>query len=192
VRLFLAIEICDAVRERAVEIVAAAKTSLPGTSAVRWIPRENLHITLWFIGEAPEARAAAILAAINRPFETSSFDVHFEGLGSFPRSGTPRVLWLGVKKGAESLAALHGELATRLHALGLEPEPRPFSAHLTLGRVKSTRDSAPGRELRRQWQALEADAGICRVEALTLFQSRLSPAGAAYHPLLRVPLAEEP
>ncbi len=170
------------------EIVESARTSLESAPPIRWIPQENLHITLWFIGGVPEERAAAILAALDHPVDVPPFDLGLGGPGAFPRSGTPRVLWLGVRQGGASLAALHRELATRWRPLGIEPEPRPFSAHLTLGRVKSACNAAQGRGLGAVWQALTADAGTCRVEALTVFQSRLSPGGAAYHPLLRVPL----
>ena len=187
-RLFVAIEISEAVRRRAGEIVESARISLESALPIRWTPRENLHITLWFIGGVPAERAVAILAAIDPPVDVPPFDLHLGGLGAFPRTGAPRVVWLGVRQGGESLAAVHRELATRLRPLGMEPEPRPFSAHLTLGRVKSACTAAQGRGLRVAWQALAADAGTCRVEALTVFESRLSPRGAAYHPLLRVPL----
>jgi 2'-5' RNA ligase len=188
VRLFAGIEIDDTVRTRAVAIAESARPALDRTLSIRWIPPQNLHVTLWFFGEVLERVSADILKAIDAPFVEPSFDLHLAGLGAFPQSGIPRVLWLGVRTGGDSVTRLHAELAVRLHQLGLEPEPRPLSPHLTLARVKGVRSGARLREARALWRDFPADAGTCRVCALTLFRSRLSPKGAAYEPLLRVPL----
>ncbi len=187
-RLFAGIEIDDIVRERAAAIADSARAALDRALSIRWIPPQNLHITLWFFGEVPERGGADILNAIDEPFLESSFDLHLAGLGAFPRSGIPRVLWLGVRTGGDSLMRLHAELAARLHPLGLEPDRRLLSPHLTLARVKGVVSGARPPEVRALWRDLPADAGSCRVNALTLFRSRLSPKGAAYEPLVRVPL----
>ena len=187
-RLFAGIEIDDTVRERAAAIAESASAAIDRALSIRWVPSQNLHITLWFFGEVPEPDAANILSVIDHPFLASSFDLHVAGLGAFPQSGIPRALWLGVKTGGDSLMRLHAELATRLRPLGLEPERRPLSPHMTLARVKGVLSGAPPREVRALWRDLPADAGSCRVNALTLFRSRLSPKGAAYEPLVRVPL----
>jgi 2'-5' RNA ligase len=188
VRLFAGIEIDDTVRERAAAIAESARAALDRTLSIRWVPPQNLHLTLWFFGEVPEPGGADILKAIDAPFVESSFDLHVAGLGAFPQSGIPRVLWLGVRTGADSVTRLHAELAVRLLPLGLEPERRPLSPHMTLARVKGVLSGVRPREVRALWRDLPADAGSCRVGALTLFRSRLSPKGAAYEPLLRVPL----
>jgi RNA 2',3'-cyclic 3'-phosphodiesterase len=187
-RLFLGIEIDDAVRRRAAAIADAAEALVSGTLVVRWIAAENLHITLWFLGEVAEARVPALLAAVDRPFAVPPFDLRLGGLGAFPPSGVPRVLWLGVRDGAQSLANLHAQLADRLQPLGFAAERRPFSAHLTIGRIKSARAGVRPRDLKRQWSDFPAEAGQCRVQAVTVFRSRLSPRGAAYEALVRVPL----
>jgi 2'-5' RNA ligase len=188
VRLFAGIEIDDTVRERAVAIAQSARAALDRALSLRWVPPQNLHITVWFFGEVPERAAADILNAIERPFLVPSFDLHVAGLGAFPPSGIPRVLWLGVETGGESLTRLHAELATRLRPLGFEPERRPVSPHMTLARVKGVLSGARPPQVRALWRDLPADAGICRISAVTLFRSRLSPKGAAYEPLVRVPL----
>jgi RNA 2',3'-cyclic 3'-phosphodiesterase len=188
VRLFVGIEIDNTVRARAAAIARSAQAVLDPVLAIRWVAAENLHLTLWFLGEVSEPRATAILTAVGPPFDVSAFDLRIGGFGAFPRSGTPRVLWLGVEAGQHSLAALHAELIPRLHPLGFEPERRPFSAHLTLGRVKGPRGVAHPRELRALWRDLPADAGVCWIQAVTVFRSRLSSKGAVYEPLVRVPL----
>jgi 2'-5' RNA ligase len=188
VRLFVGLEIDDTVRTRAATIVESVHALLDPLLVIRWVPAQNLHLTLWFLGEVPEPRAPAILEAVGRPFDVPAFDLRISGLGAFPRSGIPRVLWLGVEHGQRSLVALHTELVSRLQPLGFDPEPRPFSAHLTLGRVKGPRGRARSHDVRASWRDVPADAGVCRIDAVTVFHSRLSPKGAAYEPLVRVPL----
>ena len=186
-RIFIGVELDDAVRESAAAVAASLRAQLGARVQARWIPADNLHITLWFIGEVPEDQAERILRALGVPFPDDSFDVHVAGAGSFPSSGAPRVFWLGVTSGAERLARLHAEIARRLQPLGIEPERRPYSSHLTIARVKDVR-GGDYRSLRTLLAEIPADAGRCRVDTVTVFCSRLSPKGAAYEPLLRVPL----
>ena len=96
---------------------------------------------------------------------------------SFPRSGAPRVAWLGLPEGRPELIAVYQRLRPRLVSLGFEPEKRPYDPHLTIARVKDV----PRQEVaavRGILAETTADAGDCRVDAVTLFRSRLSPRGA--------------
>ena len=186
-RLFIGIELDDRVRESSAATADSIKRQLGRRLDARWVPADNLHVTLWFIGNVAEERAAEIRRAVDRPFVTGAFDLHIAGLGAFPRSGAPRVFWLGVQEGAEALALLYAELSMRLEPLGIAPERRPYSGHLTLARVREIR----GRDyagLRASLGAMPADAGACRIQALTVFRSHLSPKGATYQAVLRVPL----
>jgi 2'-5' RNA ligase len=188
VRIFIGIEIDAEGRKRADAIIRDARHLLDAELAIRWIPPENLHLTLWFIGEVAEPRAAAIQSAIAQPFDLPPFDLRLKGLGAFPKSGAPRVLWIGVEQGADALRAIHAQLAVRLRPLGIEPERRPFAAHMTLGRVKGAREGVRKSEVRALLHQMPGDAGTCRIACVTLFRSRLSPKGAVYEPLVRVPL----
>ena len=183
-RLFIGVEPGDEVRARAAAIADALRGKLGRRVTARWIAPENLHITLWFIGEVAEDRAAAITGVIRTPFPIPRFDLELRGLGAFPPHGAPRVFWIGVARGQDSMIALYSELAGRLQPLGFEAERRAYSAHLTVARVKECRL----RGVRNVLQGLDAVAGECRVNSVTMFRSRLSPKGAAYEPLLRVPL----
>ena len=186
-RVFIGIELDAHVRERAAAIAEALRIQLGRRIDARWIPAANLHITLWFIGEVADDRAEALLRTIGPPFAGASFDIHIAGLGAFPASGAPRVIWVGVPSGGEQLVRLHAELAARLRPFG-EPERRGYSAHLTIARVKDIPGGDRDGHVRAAFRASPAVAGQCRVAAVTVFRSRLSPKGATYEPLLRVPL----
>lgn len=187
-RLFVAVELDPSARAAVAAAGQAVRAGVPGDVTLRWIPEDNIHITLWFLGEVADAQVPWVTEALGVPFERPSFSISLGGLGAFPRSGPPRVLWMGIGDGAAELAMLHDDLAARLEPLGFEGEKRPYSAHVTLARVKD-----PGRRrsqdaLRRALAGWPAAAARSPVGELTLFRSRLSPNGAQYEPVLRVPL----
>ena len=188
-RLFIGLELDDAVRAAAAAAAARLRDLAGPDIDARWIPAENLHITLWFIGEVDDERASRIGTAIDRPFATPTFDLAIGGAGAFPAAGAPRIFWLGVGAGADAALALHDEVGARLAPLGFEPERRAYAAHLTVARVKEARRRGGHAGVRAALAASSYDAGACRIRAVTLFRSRLSPKGAAYEPLLRVPLS---
>ena len=190
-RLFVGVELEDAARAacaaaaRDVEArLRHARTSLQ----VRWIPEQNLHITLSFLGEVGEDRASVVTDRLTGPWPASPFTVDVAGAGAFPQAGPVRILWLGITSGADRLIQMYGELCDRLGSLGFEAEKRPYHPHITIGRVKVA-GSAASRKAR---EVLGAGTRVTssRVQSLTLFRSCLSPAGARYEPLLRVPLNE--
>jgi 2'-5' RNA ligase len=191
VRLFVGIELSEQMKSAAAAAAERLQAALKRARLriqARWVPPENLHVTLWFIGEVKDDRAADIQAALNAPFEIAPFTLGVQGLGAFPPSGPPRVFWMGVTSGKQELAALHAALALRLAPLGIEPEHRTFSAHVTLARIKDVPRGAPA-DIRRILAATAADAGSASVSAATLFRSRVSSKGSSYEPLLRIPLA---
>ncbi len=187
-RLFIGVELDDAVRDSAAAIANSLRRHLGHRVDARWVPASNLHITLWFIGNVTDDRADEILRALHRPFTIPAFNAHIGGLGAFPPSGAPRVFWLGVRSGAAPLTGLYAGLAARLLPLGIEPERRAYSPHLTIARVKEARAGKAAADLRASFRVVAADAGTCSVSRVTVFRSHLSPKGATYEPLLRVPL----
>jgi RNA 2',3'-cyclic 3'-phosphodiesterase len=191
VRLFVGIELDQDVRAAAASAAERIRARLKRARAdvnVRWVDPDNLHVTLWFIGDVRDDRATEVQGVLQARFDTPAFKVRVNGCGAFPPSGPLRVFWLGLVDGLEPIRRVHAELRDRLVAIGCEEEKRPYSPHLTIARVKAIgRGSAP--TVRDALAAVAADCGSCRIEAVTLFRSRLSPQGSRYEPLLRVPLS---
>jgi RNA 2',3'-cyclic 3'-phosphodiesterase len=189
-RLFVAVEIAEPVRIAAAHASERLRARLSRKDLhidARWVAADNLHITIWFIGEVDEGRAAAIVSAMRQPFPCGQFDLHLAGFGAFPPTGAPRVLWLGVRAGQEGLQALHAETEARLRPLGFEAERRPYSGHVTVARVKDA-PRASARMVREVLAGTLADAGQTIVTAVTLFRSRVSSSGSTYEPIARAPL----
>jgi RNA 2',3'-cyclic 3'-phosphodiesterase len=189
-RLFAAVEIDEPVRIAAADASERLRARLLRKDLhidARWVAADHLHITIWFIGEVDEARAAVIVSAMQQPFPCGPFDLHLSGFGAFPPNGAPRVLWLGVRTGQEGLRALHAETGARLRPLGFEAERRPYSGHVTVARVKDA-PRASARMVQEVLAGTPADAGQTRVKAVTLFRSRVSSKGSTYEPIARAPL----
>lgn len=187
-RLFVGVELDPGVKEAAASIGESLQRELGSRVDARWVPAANLHVTVWFLGEVNESRLESTMDILNRPFDETAFDVEISGAGAFPPSGPPRVLWLGVTAGGDSLGRLHAELTRRLEPIGFEAERRAYSAHLTIARVKNISRGVFARDIRSLLQARPAHAGRCRIEAVTVFRSHVSAKGAIYEALQRVRL----
>ncbi|HEX5473312.1 MAG TPA: RNA 2',3'-cyclic phosphodiesterase [Vicinamibacterales bacterium] len=188
-RLFVAVPLEPGMRQRADVAAADLRDRLRRARVrldARWVDPANWHLTVRFIGHVPDDRAPALIAALSAPLPIESFELCLAGAGAFPASGAPRVFWIGVREGSAGLRALHERCDERLAPLGYAPEARPFSAHLTLARVKSVA-RGEGPAVRALLAETPAHLGCGRVSGATLFESRLSPHGAAYHPLTRLP-----
>lgn len=191
-RLFAGVELDDRLKAAAAGVSERLRGRLQHAAPdliARWVAPEQLHITVWFLGEVAESRAAAIEAALGHaPFQTLAFDLALAGCGAFPPGGRPRVFWIGVRRGGPEMASLHAGMEERLRPLGFLRERRDFTAHLTIARVKDAGRGLP-RLIRELLAEEPAECGACRISAATLFRSRLLPRGAAYEPILRVPLS---
>jgi 2'-5' RNA ligase len=188
-RTFIALPLSEAVTRQLGDVEAVLRRACP-ERAVRWVPPERVHLTLFFLGDVlvdrlePTQRAIAVVARNIPPF---SFAV--QGLGAFPNTKRPRVVWVGVEDASGRLALLHDALNEAMEAIGFAPDTRPFSPHLTLGRV---RRRTARRDVRRVGEAVvQAEVGHLGdvpAEELIFFRSVLKPTGAEYTPLARFPL----
>lgn len=178
-RLFTAIELGDEVRTRARmlldELRARAHRAAPHAK-LTWVSPDRMHLTLRFIGEVDETQGAKIIGALREALALAPFTVRWEGLGAFPPRGAPRVLWVGVASGRDALIDAEDQVSARLETLGISREDRPYSPHLTLARVREPAGLKAG----PLFEKLDGSLGETRVEAVTLFQSHLSPKGPSY------------
>ena len=190
-RLFVAVELPDAVRGAARDTAATLRERLRRSRVrldARWVDPANMHLTVRFIGHVPDDRASLLIEALRSPVSAAPFEVRLAGGGAFPPRGAPRVFWIGVPRGLEFLRVLHEEFNRRVAPFGYAPEDRPFSAHLTLARVKDVA-RGDGPRARAIVEQFDVDLGAFPVTAATVFQSRLSPHGPTYEALVRIPLA---
>ena len=157
--------------------------------SVRWVPAKNIHLTLKFLGDVSPANAD-ILAQMLRAEADScpSFDVSISGLGSFPNSRQPRVLFIGIQAPAE-LEALQRGIESATARLGYESESRAFSPHLTIGRVRENITPSDQQRIRKSLDETKIDSlGTARVDSVHLYKSELKPSGSVYTKLFSAPL----
>ncbi len=181
-RLFLAVFPPVAVQRAA--HAAGEALRHPG-DGVSWVRPENLHYTLRFLGEVGEdgARRAAAAAGEAAAGE-HAFDAALGALGAFPDARRARVIWIGLSAGAEPLVSLARALESALRARGFDRADKPFSPHLTLGRVRT-----PGTEWTARLAAAPVEATAFRVDRLRVVESELSPQGSRYTVRADAPLA---
>src|SRR5262245_46008068 len=120
----------------------------PLSKAVAWVPVENLHLTLKFLGEQTDARLAEATLAIDEAAATvRRFNLELLGVGGFPGMERPRILWVGMAEGALFLRTLQARVETILGQRAFSPDARPWHPHLTIGRVfdprRWRRDTSP-------------------------------------------------
>ncbi|MDH5638100.1 MAG: RNA 2',3'-cyclic phosphodiesterase, partial [Nitrospinota bacterium] len=133
-RLFFAVDISEGVRQAAGELLRSIDTP---KAMVKWIQPDNLHITLKFLGETPSGKLEAIVSAARKVASTHGrMSVEVSGMGVFPDQKKPRVVWLGIKGDTARLQKLAGDLDEAMAQEGFAKENRPFSPHLTIGRVR--------------------------------------------------------
>jgi 2'-5' RNA ligase len=190
-RLFVAAEVDQSVLDEAQRAIEALRTALDGMLRPRWVAPRNLHLTIRFIGHVPADRITSVVDALAPEIQLEPFDVALDQCGVFPPHGPPRVLWIGLAEGLPSLEQMHHECNRRLLPLGYEPERRPFSAHLTLARIKDA-PRGSGARVRDALSRVRVAGVRSRVSEAVLFESHLSPNGATYNPLLRIPLRPKP
>jgi 2'-5' RNA ligase len=183
IRCFLAVEITDEVRQAAGRLVDQLRKGIQFTKAhPAWVKLDNQHFTLVFLGSQTLEQVEQIKAAFaSLSGEIAPFRVEVGGLGVFPNERNPRVLWLGVREGAEAFGRLYDTAVARLRPMGFEPDTRPFHPHLTLARIKSFRGAAEMMNVVRSHQ--NERCGEFTASGLTFFRSELHPQGAVYTPL---------
>jgi RNA 2',3'-cyclic 3'-phosphodiesterase len=185
-RLFIALDIDEGIRERIGRFVDGVRNFAPDA---RWVKSESLHVTLKFIGEQPDE----MVEGIKQRLAHVSFaltEIAFRGYGFFPTPKSARVFWIGLEAGPE-LAALAAAIDSEMASFGIPKEDRAFSPHLTLARSAGgsgspgrRRGDGPNRRFQHLQEKLAAlpspDFGTMTSREFFLYQSQLSPKGSKY------------
>jgi 2'-5' RNA ligase len=183
VRTFIAVDLDGETRAGLAEAARDLRGAAP---RIRWSAPETLHLTLKFLGDVPPPDLEDVFrAADEAAAATEAFLLDVEGLRLFPDPRRPRVVSAGCAAGTRELTELAAAVEGACAGAGFEPERRPFSPHITLGRIRQPRDAGGIA------QALEAyeDAvfGVIPVREVTVFMSELRRGGAVHSPMHRAP-----
>ena len=150
--------------------------------SVRWVRPEGIHLTLKFLGETQPEQVEAVKAALDQAAsEVSPFTFTVGGLGCFPNTRRPRVIWVGLHEPTGTLSRLWDAVESCVAPLGFPAEKRPFRPHLTLGRVQRYASKSEVREIGE----VIASSAIgtldeMRVSQVCYIKSDLRPGGAVY------------
>jgi 2'-5' RNA ligase len=179
-RLFTGLDLPAEVVGNLEELLRRLKPS----ARIHWSPPANLHVTTKFIGEWPESRLGELTGALAGMPSRPAIPVNVRQVGFFPNPHSPRIFWCGIEAPGLDLLAADTDAATS--ALGIEPEKRAYSPHLTLARIKEQVDLQP---LRKTVAALKSlEFGNFEARSFFLYRSTLKPTGSVYTKLAEFPL----
>jgi len=173
-RLFTGVDLPEEVRERWERLLI----HLRSCAHLKWSPVYNLHVTLKFIGEWPEQKLPELEAALRTVPPRDAIPTDLKGLGWYPNPHHPRVFWVGVHGAGDGLPELVKTIDSAVAPLSIAREERPFSAHLTLARIK---EPAPLQALRSAIAELDSvEFGSFVIDRFHLFRSQPGSAGSIY------------
>jgi 2'-5' RNA ligase len=188
-RAFIAVDLSPDVRIR-IDALTSRLRRLPGQECMRFVAASGIHLTLKFLGEISPALAGDLHGVLDDAARRiPAFTIRVYGVGCFPSSRQPRVLWVGLDDPRGMLKTLHSAIEGGCAALKLPTEDRPFSPHLTLGRVRREAAAGAAAFVRSVFEAERTlDLGEMPVDLVHLFRSELRPSGAVYSRLHSVGL----
>ena len=188
IRAFIAVEIPPEIH-KAIDRKTTPLRDALDPSLVRWVPTGNIHLTLKFLGDVSPANVEMLSQMLR--VETSrypTFKIQFGDVGVFPNPRRPRVIWVGIQAPGALETLQHG-IEAAAATLGYPAEKRPFSPHLTVGRVKQNISASGMQRIRTALDETIANTlGSAQVTAVHLFKSDLKPTGAVYTKLFSAPL----
>ncbi len=182
-RCFIAVEVPGPLKEAVARITEVLKKC---RADVRWVPAENVHLTLKFLGETEESMVVRICDALSERLSSyPPFYINISGVGCFPDIRRPRIIWVGIEESL-ALKELAGAVESVLADLGYPAEDRAFSPHLTIGRVRALKGiTGMMKDLEK---LVDYSFGSMEVRRVSLMKSELRPAGAEYSSLAEIHL----
>ncbi len=175
-RLFIAIDIC----EELVNKIIPVQNEIKGYPGVKTVEPENLHITLKFLGEVPRPNLDSIKNALS-DVKFNKFEISLKGIGFFPTSSNPRVIWIGVSKGEEKITELAKIVDKKMKKFGFKSDE--FKAHVTIARIKRLSGDLKSKIKELHEKFYDSDFGSMLVENFKLKESILKHTGPIYKDL---------
>ncbi len=189
VRTFIAVELEQPQRAALGKVQETLKRERAGRY-VRWVAPEGIHLTLKFLGGVDASRMAELQAALTDACRgIPPFELKISGIGAFPNTRRPRVVWVGLEGDTAIAAQLAGRIEAECSKLAFPREERPFSPHLTIGRIK--RDASPSDQQfvgEMVAQAQVGELGEIKARQVSIMKSDLRPTGSIYTRLYAVDL----
>lgn len=188
IRCFLAIKINGTLRELLKKILADFVIEFP--NCVKWVPLENIHITIKFIGNLNTTHMDALQVDLSNALASLPvFQIESNQIGAFPNIKNPRIIWLGIRYPIH-MKHTFSQIETILKVYGYPVENRPFKPHLTLGRVKKNVSLKDLLDISCHLSSYKLnEVGSMRAKDLTLFKSTLTPDGPFYEELFQFSFA---
>lgn len=184
IRSFIAIDLENQIIDR----VAGFQKTLVNTGAdLKLVEAQNIHITLRFLGEVPLSLIEEIRDKL-KILQFNQLEVSIQGIGVFPDVRHFNIIWVGIEKGVLQLIEIHSKIEAMLKHLGVRPDGRGFSPHVTVARVRSAKNK--DRLIDLIIRGRDQDFGTFRVDSIKLKRSVLTPGGPIYTTLIEAKAAE--
>lgn len=185
VRTFIAVELPEHLKRQVDKLIVSLK---PLAEGVRWVKAANLHFTLRFLGNIERDSVPSLAEQIRKDLgDITPFSICLRSLGCFPNMRRPRVIWLGTSGDEENFKVLANEVESACRRCGYDKADKPFSPHLTIGRVKFPKGLEA---LIENLQKTQFKSDEFRVDEVVIFKSDLSPRGPTYTPMAKVALKD--
>jgi len=170
-RLFTGFALSPEVRAYVAAVAARLSATVPG---VRWVPPENLHVTLKFIGQCEDARVPRLVQAMRQASEALPIRLEIGGVGGFPSQSSARVIWVGADDGTGRVKKVYEVLDKGAEKCGFPREKRAYRPHITIGRARKKPVALP--------PGIDEEPGrlTLAVNEIVLFHSELKSTGAEY------------
>ncbi|MEM1514919.1 MAG: RNA 2',3'-cyclic phosphodiesterase [Thermoproteota archaeon] len=181
IRSFIAFDIED---ESVIKELSKIQSTLFECGAdIKLVEPENIHVTVRFLGEIPSTMIEKVYNEMNKVV-FSPFNIEIKGLGAFPSMRHINVIWAGIGEGTNELRNIYYQLEPNLQRIGLRPDDKGFSPHITIARVKSGRGRGGLAEIIRKYE--DYKFGVIKARCLRLKKSVLTPRGPIYSILREV------
>lgn len=178
IRSFIAIPLPQPVQKSVAKLIRGLEQPDDG---IRWVPTDNLHLTLKFLGDVTNTEVPNVCTAMRRACQDfEPFELNYVGTGGMPTNDRARVLYVGVDDPTQELTRLATTLETKMADLGFKPEPRDYRPHLTLGRVRNGHRSSHDDVMTRLLSHQDTSWGDTTVTKVLLIASFLEKSGPSY------------